>query len=187
MKRFKNFLIISCKALAVLILVMNSGCGNSPVSESVDITKSRHDELFDAAFSAMQAKADELGLKGVAMAAFLEDTTTLDWKMATRIMGKVEIPHRKNPGWNIIAMVGAKIGETMLTHKPSGHSPRPLMHGEVGFANAEDPLNGEGAEFIDLGDAYCVCAFGGGPHEQDYVIGCAGALAIKKAYQKDVE
>ena len=143
---------------------------------------SRKDELFKVAFSAMQAKADELGIKGVAMAALLEDTSTLDWKMAARIMGKVEIPHGEKPGWNIIAMVGSKIGETMLTHAPSGHCPRALLHGEVGFANAEDPLNGEGAEFIDSGGAYCVCAFGGGSHQQDYVVGCAGAQAVKKAY-----
>ena len=153
-------------------------------TENGDVTISRKDELFEVAFSAMQAKADELGIKGVAMAALLEDTSTLNWKMSAQIMGKVENPHGKKPGWNIIAMVGSKIGETMLTHAPSGHSPRPLMHGEVGFANAENPLNGEGAEFLDLGGAYCVCAFGGGSHQKDYIIACAGTQAMKKAYQQ---
>ena len=142
------------------------------------------DKLFESAFEAMQAKADELGITGVSMAAILEDSKTLDWRMATRVMGKIEIIPWEASGWNIIAMVGSKIGESMLTHAPSGHCPREigLMHGEVGFANAEDPLNGEGAEFIDLGGAYCVCAFGGGPHEQDYLVGCAGAQAIQNAF-----
>ncbi len=182
MKQKKIREIITCLVLAASVLTLNTGCGRTPANESVDDTISHTDELFEVAFSAMQAKADELGIKGVAMAAFLEDNATLDWEMATQIMGRVEIPHGKNPGWNIIAMVGAKIGETMLTHAPSGHCPRPLMHGEVGFADAEDPLNGEGAEFIDLGGAYCVCAFGGGSHQQDYVVGRAGAQAIKEAY-----
>jgi len=184
MKQKKIWTIISCIALAALVLTLKAHVGKAPIGESVDITMSRQDVLFEVAFAAMQAKADDLGIKGVAMAAFLEDTSTLDWKMATQVMGKVEIPHGKNPGWNIIAMVGAKIGETMLTHAPSGHCPRELMHGEVGFANAENPLNGEGAEFLDLGGAYCVCAFGGGSHQQDYVVGCAGAQAIKEAYQR---
>ncbi len=148
-------------------------------------TRITDNELFEVAFTAMQVKADELGIKGVAMAAFLEDTLTFDWKMATRVMGRVEFPHGENPGWNIIAMVGSKIGESMLTHAPSGHCPRPLMHGEVGFADAENPLNGEGAEFIDLGGAYCVCAFGGGSHEHDYIVGCAGAQALAEVYLRN--
>jgi len=182
MKQKKKWVIISCLVLAALVLTLRAESNKTSVSESFDVNESRKNELFEVAFLAMQEKADELGIKGVAMAALLEDTTTIDWKMATKVMGKVENPHGKNPGWNIIAMVGAKIGETMLTHTPSGHCPRPLMHGEVGFANAEDPLNGEGAEFIDLGGAYCVCAFGGGSHQDDYIVGCAGAQAIKMAY-----
>jgi hypothetical protein len=140
--------------------------------------------MFEIAFKAMQAKADELTMKGVAMVAFLEDPSSIDWKMSTRIMGNLQFAHGEDPGWNIIGMVGSKIAETMLTHAPSGHCPREggLMHGEVGFADAEDPLNGEGAEFVDLGGAYCVCAFGGGSHENDYVVGCAGAEAVKKAF-----
>ncbi len=182
MKQKKIRVTITSLVLSALVLTLNTGCGKTPADESVHDAISRTDELFEIAFSAMQVKADELGIKGVAMAAFLADTATLDWKMATQIMGRVEYPHGESPGWNIIAMVGAKIGETMLTHAPSGHCPRPLMHGEVGFADAEDPLNGEGAEFIDLGGAYCVCAFGGGSHQADYVVGCAGAQAIKEAY-----
>jgi hypothetical protein len=141
------------------------------------------DKLFDVAFDAMQAKVDELGLKGVAMAAFLEDTSSIDWKMATRVMGNLSFPHGEKPGWNILAMAGSKIAESMLTHAPSGHCPREgvLMHGEVGFGNAEDPLNGEGAEFLDLGGSYCVCAFSGGPGEKDYQVSCTGVQAIKKA------
>ena len=184
MTQKKIWAIISCILLAVLVLTLKADVGKASAGESDDVTISRKDELFEVAFSAMQAKADELGIKGVAMAALLEDTSTLNWKMAAQIMGKVENPHGKKPGWNIIAMVGSKIGETMLTHAPSGHSPRPLMHGEVGFANAENPLNGEGAEFLDLGGAYCVCAFGGGPHQKDYIIACAGTQAMKKAYQQ---
>ena len=184
MTQKKSRAIIYCIALIALVLTLKADVGKSPVGESVNVTMSRKDKLFEVAFSAMQAKADELGIKGVAMAALLEDTSTLDWKMAAQIMGKVEIPHGKQPGWNIIAMVGSKLGETVLTHVPSGHSPRALMHGEVGFANAENPLNGEGAEFLDLGGAYCVCAFGGGSHQKDYIVGCAGAQAIKEAYQR---
>ncbi|TWU44366.1 hypothetical protein Q31b_19020 [Novipirellula aureliae] len=176
--------IISCVVLTALVLTMNANADKGTVNKDADVSMSRKDELFKVAFSAMQAKADELGIKGFAMVAFLEDSSTLDWKMAAQTMGKLEIPHGKRPGWNIIGMVGSKIGETMLTHAPSGHCPRPLMHGEVGFADAEDPLNGEGAEFLDLGGAYCVCAFGGGPHEKDYIIACAGAQAMKKAYDQ---
>ena len=183
MKQKKIKLAISSVVLAGLLLSMHACTTKAPASEGSESVKLCSAELFDVAFFAMQEKADELGLKGVAMAAFLEDTSTINWLMATRIMGTVEFPHGENPGWNIIAMVGSKIGETMLTHMPSGHCPRPLMHGEVGFAGAEDPLNGEGAEFIDLGGAYCVCVFGGGPHEQDYIIGRAGAQAMQKAFQ----
>lgn len=175
--------VIPVLAVASILLNLQACNREAPAGERAEANMNRTDELFDAAFSAMQTKADELGIKGVAMAAFLEDTTTHDWEMSTKVMGNIVFPHGKNPGWNIIAMVGSKIGESMLTHAPSGHCPRPLMHGEVGFANAEDPLNGEGAEFIDLGGAWCVCAFGGGPHEQDYMVGQAGAQAIKKVYK----
>ena len=170
-------------AFAAFLLCLQACNIEAPSVESAEVNMNRTDELFDAAFSAMQTKAGELSIKGVAMAAFLEDTTTLDWKMSIKVMGNIAIPHGENPGWNIIAMVGSKIGESMLTHSPSGHCPRPLMHGEVGFANAEDPLNGEGAEFLDIGGAWCVCAFGGGPHEKDLIISQAGTQAIKKVYQ----
>jgi hypothetical protein len=183
MKKTMIRTIISVLAVASLLLYPQACNREAPAGESAEANVNRTDELFNAAFSSMQTKADELGIKGVAMAAFLEDTTTIDWKMSTRVMGNIVFPHGENPGWNIIAMVGSKIGESMLTHAPSGHCPRPLMHGEVGFANAEDPLNGEGAEFIDLDGAWCVCAFGGGPHEKDYMVGQAGAQAIKKVYE----
>jgi hypothetical protein len=145
---------------------------------------SKTNDLFEIGFKAMQVKADELGIKGVAMAAFLEDTSSIDWKMAGRIMGNVSFAHSEVPGWNIIGMVGSKIAESMLIHAPSGHCLREggLMHGEVGFADAEEAINGEGAQFLDLGGAYCVCAFGGGPHESDYIVACAGTEAIKKAF-----
>lgn len=187
MRNVLSRVFIPSMVLAVMVLTLNACNGKASVDDSVDTIDTAvigSEELFEVAFSAMQLKADELGLKGVAMAAFLEDTTSLDWRMATRVMGRVEFPHGENPGWNIIAMVGSKIGESMLTHAPSGHCPRPLLHGEVGFANAEDPLNGEGAEFLDLDGAWCVCAFGGGPHEKDYMIGSAGAKAMKEAYEQ---
>ncbi len=71
MRQKKIRAIISYIALAVLVLTLKANVSKAPVGESVNVTMSRKDKLFEVAFSAMQAKADELGIKGVGMAALL--------------------------------------------------------------------------------------------------------------------
>lgn len=108
----------------------------------------------------MKAKAEEMNMQGVAVAAFLDAEDTIDWIGEMKVVGQ---PYSKTDdhGWNLVAIAWSKAGEVIATSANSGNPDIPRMTGELGYV---------GGAYGEHKGCKLAFAFSGGTSEDDLVV-----------------
>jgi hypothetical protein len=126
-------------------------------------------ELADAALLAMQKRAEELKIYGVAVVAYAEGDTVKSWSSKMLVVGKMtNPPSGANTGDNLLGIAYTKASEMADTLKNSGSKVRPPMKGEYGW---------EGGVTAKGKAGNIIVAFSGGASAEDVLVSKAG-LAI---------
>ena len=122
--------------------------------------------VADSALLAMTRRAEELGVKGVAVVAYVEGETVKAWSSKMAVAGSMtEAPAGEKRGANLLGIAYAKASEMAETLKDSGRAGRPPMTGEFGWQGG----------LIQKGrTGHLIAAFSGGPSEDDVKISRAG-------------
>jgi hypothetical protein len=120
----------------------------------------------DRALTAMVKKAEELGIKGVAVVAFSEGNAVMSWSSKMRVVGSMrKEPSENDKGANLLAIAYTKAGEMGESLKDSGKAGRPKLGGENGWT---------GGLIKEIKRGHAIAAFSGGPSEDDAKISQAG-------------
>jgi hypothetical protein len=126
----------------------------------------RFEEIADEALVAMKARAEELKIQGVAMAAHVPGKTTDSWSSKMVVVGSFKKGcSPKDPGMNVLAVAYAKAAEMADTFQASGSGVRPPMKGEFGW---------QGGLVKKGKSGYLITAFSGGTGEEDVKVSQAG-------------
>lgn len=133
------------------------------------------------ALDAMQEKANELEIKGVACILIVQGNE-LTWRPVLRRMGRIErdpdtSKDPKDSGANYLAIVCSKIAEMVSTGQNSGSKIRPGLRGELevrGGITRRDSREALGRTI----NYRLFTAFSGGLEDEDVVIATAGMDAL---------
>lgn len=127
--------------------------------------------LADKALLAMEKRAGELNIKGVAVVACSKGDTVKSWSSKMIVVGNLTAgPSPKSPtGSNFLAIAYAKAAEMASTQKDSGSQVRPPMTGETGWKGGVVARGKTGLLFA---------AFSGGPSEDDVKVSRAGLQVL---------
>ncbi|MBO4843274.1 MAG: hypothetical protein J5490_01675 [Bacteroidales bacterium] len=88
----------------------------------------------------MKAKAEEMGIEGVATASVLNKGETVDWIGEMKVVGT---PYKMKEGWNLVAIAWSKCGEVIATEADSGNPNHKKINGELGYVGgAYDEFQG---------------------------------------------
>jgi hypothetical protein len=127
----------------------------------------------NSALAAMKARAEELGIKGVAVIAYSEGETVTAWSSKMLVVGSLKTASsEKDPGSNLLAIVYSKAAEMADTLKASGSGVRKPMKGEFGW---------QGGLVRKGKTGYLIAAFSGGKSEDDVKVSEAGLDALASA------
>ena len=128
------------------------------------------DELADKALLAMQQRAAELKVTGVAVVAYSEGDSVKSWSSKMVVVGNLKTGPSKNDtaGANLLAIAYTKAAEMADTLKNSGSAGRAPLKGEFGW---------QGGVVAKGQTGILIAAFSGGPSADDVKISQAG-LAI---------
>jgi hypothetical protein len=131
------------------------------------------DETADEALQAIQQRAEQLNIKGVAMVAGSEGDRVQSWSSKMLVVGALKKgPSRDEPEMNLLAIVYSKAAEMADTLKASGSGVRPPLKGEYGW----------GGGVITRGKTgYLFAAFSGGSSADDVKAAQAGLDILAKA------
>jgi hypothetical protein len=131
------------------------------------------DETADEALQAIQQRAEQLSIKGVAMVAGSEGDRVQSWSSKMLVVGALKKgPSRDEPEMNLLAIVYSKAAEMADTLKASGSGVRPPLKGEYGW----------GGGVITRGKTgYLFAAFSGGSSADDVKAAQAGLDILAKA------
>lgn len=122
--------------------------------------------LADRALAAMEKRASELGIQGVAVIAFSEGDVVKSWSSKMRVIGVMrKDPVGKEPGANLLGIAYTKAAEMADTLKDSGQAGRPKLTGETGWP---------GGVIKKVKRGYIIGAFSGGPSQDDVKVSQAG-------------
>jgi len=129
------------------------------------------DELADKALLAMQQRAAELKVKGVAVVAYSEGDSVKSWSSKMLVVGNLTTgPSQNDPaGANLLAIAYNKAAEMAATLKPSGSAGRPPLKGELGW---------QGGVVAKGRTGLLIAAFSGGPSVDDVKISQAGLAVL---------
>ena len=131
---------------------------------------SRFDASADSALAAMRAKAQAMGVGGVALVAYFEGETIQSWSSKMIVVGRYTDPSTAtDKGSNLLGIAYAKAAEMADTHKDSGTSGRPPMTGEFG---------GNGGVIARGKSGYWIAAFSGGKSADDVQISREGMTRL---------
>jgi hypothetical protein len=129
------------------------------------------DELTDAALAAMESRAAELNIIGVAVVAYAPGESIQDWTSKMAVVGRMKIaPSATAKGTNFLAIAYAKAAEMADTLENSGAAKRPPMMGEVGW---------RGGLVARVKTGYAMAAFSGASADQDVEVSQAGLEVLK--------
>ena len=143
---------------------------------SASPTASDFSERADRALESMQARADALGVSGVAVVAYAEGDPVASWSSKMRVVGKMTEPASGDRrGSNLLAIAYTKASEMADTLQDSGSGIRPTMTGETGW---------HGGLIRKVPTGYLIAAFSGASSEDDIKISRAG-LDILEAGSED--
>ena len=143
----------------------------SAASSSPGIDANAHfDANAAAALLAMQSRAAELKVTGVAVLAYFDGDKPQAWNSRMLVVGRMkEDVKATDKGSNLLAIAYAKAAEMADTLKDSGSQVRPPMTGEFGW---------QGGVIVRCASGYLIAAFSGGKSEDDVLVSRAGAEAL---------
>jgi hypothetical protein len=131
------------------------------------------DEQADKALLAMQQRAAELKVTGVAVVAYSEGDRVKSWSSKMVVVGNLKTsPSQNDPaGANLLGIAYAKAAEMADTLKNSGSAGRPPMKGEFGW---------QGGVVAKGQTGILIAAFSGGPSADDVKISQAGLAVLSQ-------
>jgi hypothetical protein len=166
MKRYIRALSLATLIATAIAVAQTNGSGTKSAT-----TSNNFDTTADAALVAMRARAQELGVTGVAVVAYFEGDTIQAWSSKMIVVGKLrDEPTATDKGSNLLAIAYAKAAEMADTQKDSGSGVRPPMTGEYGW---------KGGVIARAKAGYVVAAFSGGKSEDDVAISREGLAKLK--------
>lgn len=131
-------------------------------------------EKLIKALDDMKAKAEEMGIQGVATASVLNKGQGVDWIGEMKVVGT---PFKLEEGWNLVAIAWSKCGEVMATQADSGNPDHKKIMGELGF------VGGAYGEYEGCKMAF---AFSGALSEEDLEVAKYG-IEKMKGYMSEVQ
>ena len=138
-----------------------------------DVPVPAFDGPADLALSAMQARAAELHISGVAVVAFAPGQTPTSWSSKMLVVGNMtRPPSAGTKGDNLLGIAYAKAAEMASTLKDSGSGARPPYTGEYGW---------QGGVVARGRTGILIAAFSGGRSEDDVEVSKAGLGVLAKA------
>jgi hypothetical protein len=166
MKRYIRALsLVTLIATSIAVAQTNDGSTKSAR------TSNNFNAVADAALMAMRARAQELGVTGVAVVAYFEGDTIQAWSSKMVVIGKLrDEPTATDKGSNLLAIAYAKAAEMADTQNDSGSGVRPPMTGEYGW---------KGGVIARARAGYVIAAFSGGKSEDDVAISRVGLAKLK--------
>jgi len=144
-----------------------------PAETTVDTAKT-FDATADEALTAMQKRAAELNVKGVAVVCSSEGDSVQSWSSKMVVVGNLKTaPSQNDPvGANLLAIAYSKAAEMADTLKPSGSGVRPPIKGEFGW---------QGGAITKGKAGYLIAAFSGGSSAEDLKISQAGLEVLSRS------
>ena len=115
----------------------------------------------------MKAKAEEMGIQGVATASVLNKGETVDWIGEMKVVGT---PYKLEEGWNLVAIAWSKCGEVIATKADSGNPDHKKIMGELGFV---------GGAYDEYEGCKMAFAFSGATSEEDLEVAKYGIEKMK--------
>lgn len=133
----------------------------------------KFDALANAALAAMQKRAAELNVTGVAVVSYAQGDTIQGWTSRMLVVGRMkDDPSATSKGNNLLGIAYAKASEMALTLQDSGTAKRPPMTGEFGW---------QGGVIARGKTGYIIVAFSGGKSEDDAQVSRAGLAVLQPA------
>jgi hypothetical protein len=177
--------LLALSILAMLLNVPNASAQDKPAVPAPDTGKPQpmaagekptrnFDELADKALLAMQQRAAELKVTGVAVVAYSEGDSVKSWSSKMVVVGNLKTsPSRNDPaGANLLAIAYTKAAEMADTLKASGNAGRPPLKGEFGW---------QGGVVAKGRTGILIAAFSGGPSADDVKISQAGLAVLTQS------
>jgi len=135
------------------------------------ISARKIDELTDAALAAIESRAAELNITGVAVVAYAQGDSIQDWTSKMAVVGRMKMaPSATGKGTNFLAIAYAKAAEMADTLENSGTVERPPMIGEFGW---------RGGLIAQVRTGYAIVAFSGASADEDVEVAQAGLEVLK--------
>jgi len=159
-------------ATGVLIAVCLAA-GNGTVSAAKapkPVSTKTFDALANAALAAMQKRAAEVKITGVAVVAYAQGDSIQGWTSKMAVVGRMKDPSAGDKGNNMLGIAYAKAAEMADTLQDSGTVKRPPMTGEFGW---------QGGVIARVKTGYVIVAFSGGKSEEDVQVSRAGLELLK--------
>lgn len=130
------------------------------------------DDVATQALLAMEKRAHDLRITGVAMVAFSEGARVTAWSSKMRVLGAFTKEGKApDPRANLLAVAYSKACEMAETGKNSGLADRSVYAGETGWKGGVTKQTKRGFVFA---------AFSGGPSEDDVKISQAGLAVLER-------
>jgi hypothetical protein len=144
------------------------------MDDGVPVHVAKFDRTADCALLAMEKRAHELGIQGVAVVAYFDGDSVRSWvsKMIVVGSGIEDQPAQNQRVSNLLAVAYSKAAEMADTLKNSGSHVRPPLTGEFGW---------NGGAIARGKHGYLVAAFSGGKGDQDFSVSTAGLAEMKKS------
>jgi len=174
--------LLALTIMAMLLNAPNVPAQDKPADSAPDSGKPRpvaagekpargFDELADKALLAMQQRAAELKVTGVAVVAYSEGDSVKSWSSKMVVVGNLTTgPSKNDPaGANLLAIAYTKAAEMADTLKASGNAGRPPLKGEFGW---------QGGVVAKGQTGILIAAFSGGPSADDVKISQAGLAVL---------
>lgn len=131
----------------------------------------KFDHLASAALAAMQKRAAELNVTGVAVVSYAQGNIIHGWTSKMLVVGRIQdAPSATSKGNNLLGIAYAKASEMALTLQDSGTARRPPMTGEFGW---------QGGVIARGKTGYIIVAFSGGKSEDDVQVSRSGLAALE--------
>ena len=120
----------------------------------------------DAALSEMEKKANETGIVGVAVLAYVPGERTAGWISRMKVVNAAGDDEA-----NFLAIAYSKAAEMILTHQDSGSESRPMLRGEFAY---------RGGLIREVRSGYILAAFSGAHWTLDLQVSETGIKYLLK-------
>lgn len=156
-----------CAGLVCLTWISLPQQGTSQATEGVSKREAvRFNDAANRAFVAMQRRAAELKITGVAVVSCFDGSSMQSWQSRALVVGRMkDEPTADSKGNNLLGIAYAKASEMADTLKNSGSQVRPPLTGEFGWT---------GGVITPAHHGYVIAAFSGGKSEDDVEVSKAG-------------